>query len=214
MKLFWLTSIIKTEDWFVVAETKRKAERFFEDAEGFGKYEGKAKNICNISNDLISKYEIEKEEYPRHELIKDLGGIFHSEDVPRIVNFNGNLYIEGHLTYISAFEQIGEKPGVYIVRFQNTETYKIGITKKLKKRISQLSTGSPHNIMIEYFIATEHYKSLEKHFHKIFKNHRVKGEWFRFNKEEFYELECHLSVLQKSDSFFVYNIKGLYQMLY
>lgn len=214
MKLYWVFSKTKTEDWFVIAKSKQKAERFFENAEGFDTYEGQAELICLIPKKIIVKFEVEEEKFPNLEILKELGGVIYSEDVPRIINFNGKVYVEGHLTYKTAYEEIENKTGVYIIRFQNTDNYKIGITKNLKTRISQFSTGNPDNIIIEYFIATEHYKSLEKHFHSIFKNNRMKGEWFKFTQKEFQELESNLVILAESDLFFVYDIKGLYEWLH
>ena len=213
MKLFWIFTKCKTEDWFVIAQTKYKAERFFENSEGFDTFYCKSKQICTIEKSIIEKYKIHEEGYAQLDIIKELGGIIYSSDVPRILNLNGLVYIEGHLAYKMAFEEIKSKSGVYIIKFQNTDKYKIGITKNLKSRISQFSTGNPDNIIIEYFIATKHYKSLEKHFHNIFKNNKMKGEWFKFTTKDLQELKSTLVVLAKSDLFFVYDIKGLFEWL-
>lgn len=214
MNLYWVTSKIGTEDWFVVAKSKINAERFFESAEGFEENDGKAKLICSISKELIEKFKLEIENYPPMELLKDLGGTIYSDLVPRIVNINGKVYKEGELTYYSSFKDLKNKTGVYIIRIQNSNTYKIGITKDLKSRISNFTTANPNTIKIEYFIETIHYKSLEKHFHRIFKNNRMSGEWFNFSHDEFQIVESNLAVLHKSNLFFVYDFKGLYKELY
>lgn len=214
MKLYWVFSKTKTEDWFVIAKSKLQAERFFENAEGFDMYDGQAELICVVPKEIINKYDIYEENFANLEILKELGGVVYSEEVPRIVNINGKVYVEGHLTYEIAYDEIENKTGVYIIRFQNTDNYKIGITKNLKTRISQFSTGNPDNIIIEYFIATKHYKSLEKHFHSIFKKYRMKGEWFKFTQQEFEEVESNLVILSKSDLFFVYDIKGLFEWLH
>ncbi len=107
------------------------------------------------------------------------------------------------------FNEIGGEKGVYVIKMQNTEKYKIGKTIDLKRRLKQFSTGNPENIKITYFIATEHYKSLEKHLHEVFNDSRISGEWFSFNEERLQELESHLSLLQsdQSKAFKVYNLK-------
>lgn len=210
MKLFWVSTKIGTENWFVIASNKMKAERYFENYEGFDTGDAKAAQIAEIPANILEKQNVSKEQHPRLELLIDLGGKVHSDKVPRIVNFNGKVYTEGHLTYFSIFQQSKNKCGVYIIRIQNTDHFKIGITNDLKKRMSNFATGNPQNLKIEYFVATKHYKSLEKHFHEIFKENRTKGEWFNFNETEFRDLESHLVVLHRSKEFFVHDLKGLY----
>ena len=57
-------------------------------------------------------------------------------------------------------------------------------------------------------MGTKEYKSLEKHLHEKYKNHRIKGEWFNFNESDLIDLELTLDYLQNSiDEFKLYNIK-------
>jgi len=211
MKLFWATTIDGYENWFVVAETEEKAAQFHEFSEGFNSGDAKAKYVCNIPKNLIERYEINEANWPSHQLLNELGGKIITEDNPRKVNFGGKIYTEGTFSEMMFIKDIDNVAGVYIIKNQNTKKYKIGITKNLKKRIKQFSTGNPENIKIVYFIKTKHYKSLEVHLHEIFKNYRIGGEWFNFSDEKLSEIENNFELLQHRapSDFKVYNIKNV-----
>jgi hypothetical protein len=213
MKLFWISTACKTEDWFVTAIGDPEAKGFFENYEGFDEYDATSEFICDVSVSLIEKFELKEAQYPPMELLFELGGKIYSEIVPRIVNFNGKIYKEGNLSILTAVQQIGIKEGVYIIQSGDTGKYKIGITRNIKRRLTQISTGNPNDLKLEYFVSTKHYKSLEKRFHQIFNLSRIKGEWFSFSKDEFEILQANLAILQESDAFFVYDIKGLHEHL-
>jgi Meiotically up-regulated gene 113 len=209
MNLYWATTPNGFENWFVIAKSEKTAARFHELAEGFNRHEAKAKFVCEIAEGLIKKYKLVKAKWPCHELIEDLGGKFDTEDNPRVVNLNGTVYVEGTFTEAIFFHEIGETEGLYIIKIQNTEKYKIGITKDIKRRIKQFETGNPLNIKLLYFMATKHSRSLEKHLHEVFKKFRTKGEWFNFNDEVINEIEIVLSyITTQSNEFVFYNIKS------
>lgn len=58
---------------------------------------------------------------------------------------------------------------------------KIGYTKNIHKRLSQLQTSSPVKLEVLHLIDGD--VSLEKELHKMFKNYRANGEWFNYNSE-------------------------------
>lgn len=211
MKLFWATTKEGYEDWFVIANSKEVAEEYHEDSEGFNTGDAKAKFVCNISEDLIQKYKLYGPDWPTIELLSDLGGLIISESNPRKVNFNGKMYVEGNFSEGMFFDDVGNVAGVYIIRIQNSQKYKIGKTINLRKRIKQFSTGNPENLKLDYFIETKHYQSLERHLHNIFKNDRIGGEWFLFDDKKLEELVSNLALLQSkgSEYFKIYNIKDV-----
>ena len=94
---------------------------------------------------------------------------------------------------------------------QNAEQYKIGITTNLSLRLKQIRSLNPYNIKLVYFVATEHYRSLESHLHKVFKVYRGNGEWFNFKDDDLHELELNLLYLENKGKgmFKFYNIKNL-----
>lgn len=67
---------------------------------------------------------------------------------------------------------------------------------------------NPDSIKIVYFVKSEHYLSLERHLHQIFKEERIRGEWFIFDDTKLSELETNLYLLQSKapNDFVVYNI--------
>lgn len=71
---------------------------------------------------------------------------------------------------------------LYVLEIKKLETYKIGVTDNLEKRIKQLQTGSPEEITVvnyfEYELPKQAFK-IEKILHKKFKKHQTQGEWFK-----------------------------------
>lgn len=71
---------------------------------------------------------------------------------------------------------------VYFIRNTDTNYYKIGIAKDLKKRVVTLQTSLFNDCLsIDYLIPCNDKKTaltVEKKYHSIFKKHRVLGEWF------------------------------------
>ena len=68
----------------------------------------------------------------------------------------------------------------YVYFAENGGYIKIGLSKDIAARISNLQTGSPLKItLLAYFEATE---EDEKMLHRRYKHFRNRGEWFRKNK--------------------------------
>lgn len=213
MELYWVTTPCGYEDWFVLARSKKHAERFHEDGEGFDRNYAESMFVCDIPSELIKKHKIKTttEDWPSHELLKDLGCKMHSENNPRIVNYKGKIFYEGTFSEAILFNVLVESEGVYVIQIQNTDNYKIGRTKNIRRRIKEFSTGNPYNIKLLYFIRTKHYTSLEKHLHLSFKENRATREWFTFNDLEFKQLEALLGYIQINGTgqFEVFNIKSV-----
>lgn len=74
------------------------------------------------------------------------------------------------------------KGGVYIVRCSASGLFKIGTSKNIQKRISQLQTSSPGTLDTIAIIPCE--KSLEKKLHSMFSSRRVRGEWFDLSESD------------------------------
>ena len=92
VKLFWVETADRAEDWFVVARTKRGAARWHEKAEGYGSGDAVATFVLRIPSDLEAS-----EGWPSHELLEACGAKFRRGETPRVVEIAGVQYVEGYL---------------------------------------------------------------------------------------------------------------------
>lgn len=106
LKLYWVTTDDHCEDWFIVSHSPGAAARFHESAEGYDRGEAHAEEIMPIPSDFhpVSGW-------PSDELIRDLGGVFVSEEHPRIVLINNKKYCEGLLEAIIREQDSDLEPG-------------------------------------------------------------------------------------------------------
>ena len=94
---------------------------------------------------------------------------------------------------------------LYILRNGNTQEYKIGITKDLNRRISELQTGCPHELVI--IKIWQHYQrkfieQYERVLHRYYKQYRIRknGEWFKLPKSEIEKL-CKPETITEQNNF-------------
>lgn len=74
---------------------------------------------------------------------------------------------------------------VYLLNAWGTDKYKIGITKgDVNKRMKQLQTGCPDEIVLTKLYECEHYRKLEGWMHRKFSSKRIEGEWFILEDED------------------------------
>lgn len=59
--------------------------------------------------------------------------------------------------------------------------YKIGKSKNVKSRVSDLQTSSPYKIELVCAVWCDNMASVERELHKEFAEHRTNGEWFDFS---------------------------------
>lgn len=70
---------------------------------------------------------------------------------------------------------------LYIIQSKNTGAIKIGISKNVEKRLSQMQTGSPYELKV--ILKIEKGGRLEKQLHETLKKHRTTSankEWFSY----------------------------------
>lgn len=72
---------------------------------------------------------------------------------------------------------------VYFITDEKREYIKIGRTTDLKKRLTQLQTGSPIDLILDYHVLSNDVVSTENRFHEKFSKHRKRGEWFIYSDE-------------------------------
>lgn len=108
MILYWVETEDHHEDWFVISKSEEQAQKFHEDYEGYDKGDAYAKEIRVIPTDI----EVE-EGWASNDLLKACGGIFISEETPRVVEIQDGKYTEGLLDHMirsiddDRFEAIG-----------------------------------------------------------------------------------------------------------
>ena len=83
----------REDDWFVVISSAREAGLIHEDEEGYGRGDARATLVCRIPSAFMPC----PKGWLDHSLLRELGGIFHSETTPRGVQFGDRVYEEGGL---------------------------------------------------------------------------------------------------------------------
>ena len=81
---------------------------------------------------------------------------------------------------------------IYLISYEN-KFVKIGYTKNISKRLSQLQVSSPIKLEVLHLIDGD--ITLEKQIHNLFKDLKTNGEWFKFDisiLEYFADKECLL----------------------
>ena len=97
---------------------------------------------------------------------------------------------------------------VYIVTYASLKwrtshpVIKIGKAVDIGKRIADLSTASPINLVLVASIQSDNARKLEGHLHKTFAKHRLNGEWFELNLDMIRALRNHYLISDKFDELF------------
>jgi hypothetical protein len=80
---------------------------------------------------------------------------------------------------------------VYVFRMIGTDFYKIGMTNSdtVKSRLESFKTYAPNGVEISQVIKSENARKLEKELHVKFQTKRLKGEFFRLDKNDLDYLE-------------------------
>ena len=90
MNLYWCETEDHDEDWFMVAPSARVARCMHEDSEGYDRGDATATLVLRIPQALHAHTG-----YPDHELLKAVGAVFISKEIPRIVRIGAGVYQEG-----------------------------------------------------------------------------------------------------------------------
>ena len=73
---------------------------------------------------------------------------------------------------------ISKLPMVYVLTTTKFEYIKIGRTKHLKQRMSNIQSGCPFTLALWLAIKTPKDAEIEKHLHYAMKHTHLRGEWF------------------------------------
>lgn len=103
------------------------------------------------------------------------------------------MTVRGYVYFVACAEPECRKAHPFI---------KIGHTKKLENRLSELQTGSPVELAFVGYIRKEDPRSLERYLHKTFENAWLYGEWYRLSDGMITTLRHYNIVNDKFDEFF------------
>lgn len=81
------------------------------------------------------------------------------------------------------------KGHVYFLKCCDTNLYKIGYSTSVKTRLKDIKNGSPTTIEIIGYVASTDCFTDKEYYHEIFKNKRVKGEWFTLTNDDINNIE-------------------------
>lgn len=84
---------------------------------------------------------------------------------------------------------------LYVVSFIDTSSkvfYKIGIAKDHRSRLATHQTSIPFHLKIELICYVENMRDNEKELHELFKEKRIRGEWFSLDKEDIISIKKYL----------------------
>jgi len=73
---------------------------------------------------------------------------------------------------------------VYLIKIDDREQYKIGVTTNLEKRMDQLGTKMPFELEIIKVIKSKDIYALEENLHNKFEKENINGEWFILVKKD------------------------------
>ena len=76
------------------------------------------------------------------------------------------------------------KKFVYLILDKLNGFYKIGIAVNANERIKTLQTGNAGELILIDEVEVEGANKLEKELHSKYNECRVRGEWFRFDKNQ------------------------------
>jgi hypothetical protein len=73
---------------------------------------------------------------------------------------------------------------VYLIRCEENNYYKIGITKNIERRLKQIQTGTPDKIYLVEKYESDFSSKIEKALHNYFIYCHRNNEWFELTLED------------------------------
>lgn len=186
--LYWVTTPLKEEDWFIIARNAKDACEFHEGAEGFDSGYARAKEICKVEKEYLK----DKAYWAQLDMLKDLGFTVISEAPYRILKKDGKIYQEGSTVKLVVMENSYNKEGLYLIKIANSNLYKIGITKDFTQRLRNLQTGNPFVIEVYNFYPLTTHRKMETYLHNKYKEKKVGGEWFKLTQDDLNEIHDYV----------------------
>lgn len=73
---------------------------------------------------------------------------------------------------------------VYLIRCENNNSYKIGVTSNIQQRIKSIQTSSPDKIELIETYRSDHAFEIEKTLHNYYSHCHIINEWFELFLED------------------------------
>lgn len=123
LKLYWVTTPDHHEDWFIVANSRKQAEVFHEQYEGYLEGDATAEKILVIPKNVPAE-----KGWPTEDVLLALGAKFLENGSARVVEINDRKFCEGLLeeTIRSLSDDIFEAQG----------EGRLNETEKISKRLN------------------------------------------------------------------------------
>lgn len=96
---------------------------------------------------------------------------------------------------------------IYLIKDNDTNYYKIGISGNPEKRFNSLNSSNPNHLQLIYHSSKrKDARLIEKHLHTHFKQYKVPHkEWFNITEEDvkfiIHQIECVISIYEEKERF-------------
>ena len=123
------------------------------------------------------------------EILNAIHGFYNDINDAAIDKYNESLLSNYHNRNVVTETQVNRKleqskRNGYVYLINAGEFYKIGISRNVDRRITQLSTIPPFDVTLVCTIETDDMLGLENELHTMFSEKRVNGEWFTLSAED------------------------------
>lgn len=88
---------------------------------------------------------------------------------------------------------------VYFLRSECGKYTKIGSTKKLTPRARLLGILVPFKTRLAFAFHCTEFRDWERHYHDVFKDKRINGEWFSLSESDIQEVRRGLGIYTKRE---------------
>ena len=87
---------------------------------------------------------------------------------------------------------------IYLIHSDPDNTYKIGVSGKVKQRLKGLQTANSSELRIVKTFETKYNKKVETALHKYFGTNKIRGEWFSLTKEQVAEFDERCKLYERN----------------
>lgn len=94
MNLYWVETDDHHEDWFILAESEKRAELIHEEFEGYDDGDAKAQFVTKVPEEFVTE-----PGHPSIEVLVACGAKIIRAETPRLVEIDGKRFVEGMMQH-------------------------------------------------------------------------------------------------------------------